>query len=123
MREKSDASVNSAKTFQDEDDCNEDRGDSFQESIEKAANVLDEVADKLYALAESLEVTGEDLEAITAGNDGKTQEEIDEEDALADQIAGPLVDALDTATAAINSMTEKVLEMTDGFLSDIFPER
>jgi RNA processing factor Prp31 len=123
MREKSDASVNSAKTFQDEDDFNEDRGDYFQESIEKAANVLDEAADKLYALAESLEVTGEDLEAITAGNDGKTQEEIDEEDALADQIAGPLVDALDTATAAINSMTEKVLEMTDGFLSDIFPER
>jgi hypothetical protein len=123
MREKSDASVNSAKTFQDEDDFNEDRGDSFQESIEKAANVLGEVADKLYALAESLEVTGEDLEAITAGNDGKTQEEIDEEDALAAQIAGPLVDALDTTTAAINDMTEKVLEMTDGFLSDIFSER
>jgi RNA processing factor Prp31 len=96
---------------------------SFEEGIEKMTDVLDEAADKLYALAESLEVTDEELEAINASDAGKTQEEIDQEDALVAQIAGPIVDTLDAATAEIYGMTEKVLGMTEDFLSGIFTKR
>jgi cob(I)alamin adenosyltransferase len=97
--------------------------DDFSEGIEKMTAVLDEAADKLYDLADSLEPTDEELEEITAGNAGKTQEEIDEEDELVSQIAAPIVTALDTAAAEIYGITEKVLAMTGDFLSGIFSEK
>jgi hypothetical protein len=103
----------------DFDDDFQDTGD-FSKGIETITEILDEAADKLYGLADSLAVTGEELEEI---NTGKTQEEIDAEDELAAQIAAPIVDVLDAATAEIYGMTEKVLAMTEDFLSDIFPGR
>jgi hypothetical protein len=97
--------------------------DNFVEGIEKVTAVLDEAADKLFELADSLEVTDEELEEINAGDAGKTQEEIDEEDALVAQIAGPIVNVLDAATAEIYGVTEKVLGMTEDFLNNIFSEK
>ncbi|WP_010260680.1 hypothetical protein [Treponema primitia] len=94
--------------------------DGFSEGTEKITTILDDAADKLYELAESLDGTDEEPEEINAG---KTQDEIDAEDELAAQIAGPIVDALDAATAEIYGATEKVLEMTENFLNNIFAEK
>jgi hypothetical protein len=115
MAEENDAGMDFADDVQDED--------GFGEGIEKMTDVLNEAADKLYALADSLELTDEELEEINAGNAGKTQEEIDAEDELTAQIAAPFVDVLDAATAEIYGVTEKVLEMTEDFLSDIISEK
>ncbi|AEF83817.1 hypothetical protein TREPR_0884 [Treponema primitia ZAS-2] len=112
MAKESGVGMDSTDGFQDED--------RFSEGIEKITGVLDEAADKLFALAESLNGPDGELEEI---NTGKTQEEIDAEDELVAQIAGPIVDALDAATAEIYGVTEKVLEMTGDFLNSIFSER
>jgi Ni,Fe-hydrogenase III large subunit len=115
MKEESKAKMNFTESYQDEND--------FSEGIEKMTDVLNEAEDKLYELADSLEVTDEELEEIKAGDAGKTREEIDEEDELAAQIAAPIVDTLDAATAEIYGMTEKVLEMTGDFLDHLFAEK
>jgi hypothetical protein len=112
MAKESGVGMDSTDGFQDED--------RFSEGIEKMTEVLDEAADKLYELAESLNGPDGELEEINAD---KTQEEIDAEDELVAQIAGPIVDALDAATAEIYEVTEKVLEMTEDFLNGIFSEK
>ncbi|GHV79496.1 hypothetical protein AGMMS49944_12870 [Spirochaetia bacterium] len=123
MGEENKADVDSTETVPDEDEFSEDMEDSLVEGLEKVTEVLDEAAEKLYALAESFEVTDEEMEEINAGDAGKTQEEIDEEDAWVAQITAPIVDALDAATAEIYGMTEKVLEMTEGFFNNNFSEK
>ena len=84
-------------------------GESFMKGVEKLAGILTGMAEELEELAGSYG-TGE--EEIAALNAGKTQEEIDIEDAIAARIAAPLVSALDSISGILNSATLKVMEMT-----------
>jgi hypothetical protein len=81
---------------------------AFADSIGKLAGILTEVAVKLDDFAESLEASDGEIEELNAG---KTQEEIEREDALAVQIASPLVNALDGISGILNNATAKVMEM------------
>ena len=85
--------------------------DSFMEGLEKLTDVLFGVADQLYDLADSYNTSEEELAELNAG---KTEEEIAEEDALAEQIASPLVNALDGISGILNNTTLKVMEMIAG---------
>lgn len=97
----------------------EDFSEGIGDGIEKITDVLNEAVDKLYDLADSLGPSDEELEELNAG---KTEEEIAEEDALANEIAAPIVNALDAATAEIYGMTGKVLGMTEDFLNGVFKD-
>ena len=93
-----------------EDDMEMSNGESaFMDGAEKLTDILTGVAEALDNLAESFG-TGED--EIAEINAGKTQEEIDLEDAIAAQIAAPLVNALDSISDIINDATHKILEMS-----------
>jgi phage terminase Nu1 subunit (DNA packaging protein) len=72
-------------------------------------DILTDAAEKLDDLAESFSTSDEELAELNAG---KTQEEIDEEDEIAEQIAAPFVNALDSMTAILNSATEEIMKMT-----------
>ena len=87
----------------------------FADGIEKLAEILTGVAEKLEEFAESFDTGEEELAEINAG---KTQEEIDLEDAIAAKIAAPLVNALDGISDIINGATEKVMEMIVGKFDD-----
>jgi hypothetical protein len=96
---------------------NEVDEDALCEGVEKIVAVLDEAAEKLYELADSLNITDEDLEGINAF---QTDAEIEDEDELVARIADPIVNALDAATDEINGLTDRVLEMTERFNESIF---
>jgi hypothetical protein len=84
-----------------------DREYALADSIEKLTGILTGMAGELEDLAESFGVSGEELAEL---NDGKTQEEIEQEDALAMQIAAPLVNALDGISGILNKATTKIME-------------
>ena len=81
----------------------------FLEGVEKLAGILTGVAEELEDLAESYQTGDEELAELNAG---KTQAQIDMEDAMAAQIAAPLVNALDSISGILNGATLKVMEMT-----------
>ena len=87
----------------------EDDESFFMDGLEKLGDVLSGVVDQLYELADSYSVSEEELAELNAG---KTEEEIAEEDALAAQIAAPVVNALDGISDILNNATLKVMEMT-----------
>jgi hypothetical protein len=76
--------------------------------------VLTGVADQLTDLAESLGASDEEIEELNAG---KTAEEIAQEDAIAAEIAAPIVNALDGISAILNGATTQVCEMTAELLN------
>ena len=86
-----------------------DAESSFLDGLEKLSGVLSGVADQLYQLADSYSTSEEELAELNAG---KTAEEIAEEDALAAEIAAPLVNALDGISDILNNAALKVMEMT-----------
>ena len=90
---------------------NTDGESLFMEGVEKLAGILTGVAEELEDLAESYQTGDEELAELNAG---KTQEEIDLEDAVAAQIAAPLVNALDSISGILNGATERIMEMTAG---------
>ena len=81
---------------------------SFMEGLEKLVGILTGVAERLEDLAESFGTSDEELAEVNAG---KTEEEIAQEDAMAAQIAAPLVNALDSMSDILNGATAKVMEM------------
>ena len=83
----------------------------LMEGMEKLAGILTGVAEGFDELAESF---GNCEEEIVEINAGKTREEIDLEDAMAAEIAAPIVNALDGITAIINRAAEQVMEMNAG---------
>ena len=88
---------------------------AFMDGIEKLAEILIGVAEKLEEFAESFDTSEEELAEIDAG---KTQEEIDLEDALTAQIVAPIINALDGISDILNDATEKVMEMTAEMCDD-----
>ena len=88
---------------------------AFADGIEKLAEILTDAAGKIEEFAESFDTSEEELAEINAG---KPQEEIDLEDALAAQIAAPIVKALDGISDILNGATEKIMEMSAGMFDD-----
>ena len=66
---------------------------TFEDDIKKLTAILTGMAGELDDLAESIGTTG---------------------DELAEQVVEPLVNALDSISAMLNSATEKVMEMSIG---------
>jgi hypothetical protein len=85
-----------------------DGEDSFMDGFEKLTGILTGLADKLEAHAESLGTSEEEIAEL---NKGKTEGQIRLEDAIAAQIAAPLVNALDSMSAIINDANEKIMDM------------
>ena len=79
------------------------------DGLEKLSDVLSGVAGQLNELADSYSTSEEELAELNAG---KTAEEIAEEDALAAQIAAPLVNALDGISDILNGAAEKIKSWT-----------
>jgi hypothetical protein len=88
---------------------------AFMQGIDRIAGVLNGAAQKLDDLAESLEASDGEL---AEANAGKTTEEIAEEDALAAEIAAPVVNALDSISAILNEATSKMCGMTAELFED-----
>jgi hypothetical protein len=84
-------------------------GYTFTDGIEKLACILTQAAGELETFAESFKTSDEELAELNAG---KTEAEIKLEDAVAAQIAAPLVNALDGISGILNGATAKVAEMT-----------
>jgi hypothetical protein len=83
----------------------------FMGDIEKFTGILTQAAGELDNLAKSFETSDEELAELNAG---KTQEEIDLEDAAAAEIAAPFVNALDSVTDIINEAAAKIAKMSEG---------
>jgi hypothetical protein len=88
-----------------------DREHAFADGIEKLTGILTGMAGELEDLAESFGASDEEIAELNAG---KTKEEIEREDALAAQIASPLVNALDGISVILNNATAKIMKMTAG---------
>jgi molecular chaperone GrpE (heat shock protein) len=93
----------------------EDDEYSLMDGMEKLVDILNGAAEGLDELAESFGASDEEIAEL---NDGKTQEEIDLEDAMAAKIAAPLVNVLDNVTDILNFAAEKVRELTFGTFDD-----
>jgi len=81
---------------------------SFMEGMERICGILDKVVEGLENIVDSLDTSDEELGELNAG---KTEEEIDLEDKIAEELAVPLVNALDGMTAILNGATEKIIDM------------
>jgi len=82
--------------------------DDFMDGLEKIAGILTGVAGKLDVLADSFGTSEEELAKLNAG---KSKKEIEREDAIAAQIAAPLVNALDSMSAILNGANEEIMDM------------
>jgi hypothetical protein len=82
---------------------------SFMDGLEKMTGILNGLAEKLDAHAESLGTSEEEIAEL---NTGKTEEEIEREDAIAAQIAAPLINTLDSISAILNEATGKIMDLT-----------
>jgi hypothetical protein len=83
--------------------------DRFYEGLEKLGEVLSGMADRLYDFADS--IGANDEEELAEINAGKTDEEIAQEDAMAAEIAAPIVNAIEGLTDIVNDTTLKVMEL------------
>jgi hypothetical protein len=97
----------------------QDKKPAFMGGIDRITGVLNETAQKLDDLAESLEASGTEIEEVSAG---RTAKEIMEEDALAAEITAPLVNAMDSISGILNEATAKVCGMTAELFGDYMEE-
>jgi len=79
-----------------------DREEAYIDSLEKLAGILNEASDKLEDLADSFDTSYEEIAEIS---DDKTDEEI------AEQMAAPLINTLDSISAILNGVAEQAIEM------------
>jgi hypothetical protein len=91
----------------------QDEGFAFMEGISRITGVLNETAQKLDDLAESLEAGGAEHEGVNAGKMAEIME-----DALTAEIAAPLVNALGSISAILNEAAAEVCEMTTELFDD-----
>jgi hypothetical protein len=82
-----------------------DKGIAFMNDIERLTGVLKGVAQELDNLAETLEAGDTELEDV---NGGTMEGEIAEGDALAAEIAAPVVRALDSISVILNKATAEL---------------
>jgi len=98
-----------------EEDTSFNGEDAFIDGLEKLAGILTGVAEKFDALADSFGVSEEEIDELNAG---KTEDQIRLDDAISSQIAAPLVNALDSMTAILNSANEEIMDMVFDDQSD-----
>jgi hypothetical protein len=82
---------------------------AFMNGFDNITGVLNGVVGQLGDLAESLGKGEGEIEELNAG---KTAEEIAQEEAIAAEIAAPIVNALDSISAILNGATAQVGAMT-----------
>ena len=98
-----------------------DGEDTFSvDGLEKLVGILTGVADKLDDLAGSFGVSEDEIDELNDGeteggiielNAGEAEEEDGQEDAIAAQIAAPLVNALNSMSAILEDANEKIMDM------------
>ena len=84
---------------------NVDFGSSFLEGMEKLVDIITEATEELDDVIESFD------EEFAELNAWKTQEEIDVDDAYAEMMAFPLVNALESIADIVNDAIEEVIEL------------